>query len=121
MSLDFELIMTEQEITCECCGNTYVGDKIVFDRNITHNLTEMADEAGIYEVLWRPEKNGYLHAKDIIPTLKDGLDKLEADPEYYKKFDSPNGWGLYIHFVPFVKAVLNACEEYPDAIIRTDV
>lgn len=49
---------------------------------------------------------------------KEGLSKLEAEPERFKKFDSPNGWGLYIHFVPFVKAVLEACEEYPDADIE---
>ena len=27
------------------------------DKNITHNLTEMADKAGIYKCLWRPDEN----------------------------------------------------------------
>ena len=40
-----------------------------------------------------------------------------ADPRF-EAFNAPNGWGLYIHFVPFVEAVLAACEEHPDATIR---
>jgi hypothetical protein len=90
----------------------------VFDANITHNLTEMASEAEIYHALWRPDEHGYTNAEQIIPILRKGVALLENDPERFKKFDSPNGWGLYIHFVPFVKKVLAACEEYPDADIR---
>jgi len=90
----------------------------VFDKNITHNLAEMAEKAGIYEALWRPDEHGYKKAEQIIPILKKGIEQLESRPDYFKQFDSPNGWGLYIHFLPFVKEVLAACEEYPDADIR---
>lgn len=90
----------------------------VFDCNITHNLTEMASRAGIYDALWRPDEHGYKKAGQIITILREGLTKLEAKPEYFKLFDSPNGWGMYEHLIPFVKAVLEACEEYPDADIR---
>jgi len=94
---------------------------VVFDRNITHNLTTMADEAGIYNVLWRPSEHGYTKAEQIIEPLREGLKLLEAEPERFKKYSSPNGWGMYEHFVPFVKAVLAACEEYPDADIKMNV
>lgn len=30
-------------------------ERTVFSANITHNLGEMADKAGIYKALWRPE------------------------------------------------------------------
>lgn len=90
----------------------------VFNSNIPHNLTDMADKAGIYKCLWRPDENGFKKAKDIIPVLKEGIKKLEARPEYYKKFDSSNGWGTYEHFVPFVKEILKACEENPSAEIE---
>lgn len=30
----------------------------VFSANITHNLGEMADKAGIYKACWRPEEIG---------------------------------------------------------------
>jgi hypothetical protein len=93
----------------------------VFDCNITHNLTKMAIEAGIYEVLWRPDEYGYKKAEQIVPILRKGLELLESDPTRFEKFNSPNGWGMYEHFVPFVKSVLAACEEYPDADIRVSI
>jgi hypothetical protein len=107
MSLDFYLERTQPTT--------------VFSRNITHNLTKMASEAGIYKALWKPNESGYYKAEQIIPILLKGLELLEGDPERFQKFNSPNGWGMYEHFVPFVKAVLEACEEYPDADIAVSV
>ena len=89
----------------------------VFSTNITHNLGTMAREAGIYEALWRPDEYGYTNAGQIIPILQKGLLLLESDPARFKKFNSPNGWGMYEDFVPFVRGVLKACEEYPDTEI----
>jgi hypothetical protein len=90
----------------------------VFDANITHNLNKMAAAAGIYEACWRPEEIGATKASDIIPILEKGFEDMKARPEHYKQFDSPNGWGLYIHFLPWVESYLNACRKYPDAIIE---
>ena len=90
---------------------------IVYDANITHNLGKMAKEAGIYYHLWRPEEIGISKAENLIIPLQEGLELLKSDPERFQKFDSPNGWGLYIHFVPFVEEYLKACIEYPDAEI----
>jgi hypothetical protein len=90
----------------------------VFWSNITHNLNEMAAEAGIYKACWRPEEIGATTAKDIIPLLEIGLADLKERPKYFKKFDSPNGWGTYVDFVPWVEEYLNACKEYPDAEIN---
>jgi hypothetical protein len=64
------------------------------------------------------EDDNIVYAKEIIEILEKGLSKLKSKPEYFQKFDSPNGWGLYIHFVPFVEGVLDVCKEYPDAIIE---
>lgn len=89
----------------------------VFDSNITHNLGKMADKAGIYYALWRPEEKGWVYAKDIIKVLEKGLKKLKDKPKYFEKFNSPNGWGMYEHFVPFVEEVLEACKKYPNAKI----
>jgi len=109
----------------------------LFWANITHNLGKMADKAGIYKSCWRPY---YLHpdcpkefqnydeeyafeeahpmlAKDIIKTLEKGYEDMKARPEYFKQFDSENGWGLYIHFLPWVENYLEACKTYPDAEI----
>jgi len=56
-------------------------------------------------------------AKDIITLLEKGLAKLKAKPEYFEKFNSPNGWGMYEHFIPFVEKYLKACKKYPNAKI----
>jgi hypothetical protein len=105
-------------------GKTYeIDNENVYSANITHNLGGMADKAGIYEALWRPyrlrqeydipegnhdaewdfEDGVTIVASEIIPILEKGLEDLKTRPEYFKEFDSPNGWGLYVHFVPFVE------------------
>ena len=88
-------------------------------KNITHNLNTMAEAAGIYGALWRPEENGFEAAKDLIPVLEAGLARLKADPEHFKQFNAENGWGLYKHFVPFVEEILEGCKKYPKAYLRT--
>ena len=90
----------------------------VYSGNITHNLGKMATEAGIYQHLWLPEELGIKFAYDLIGPLTKGLELLKSDPERFKKFDSPNGWGMYIHFVPFVENYLNACKENPEATVE---
>ena len=113
-------------------------EEIVFNANITHNLGQMANRAGIYEACWRPyqlhpdyvelndnekeydfEESHPMLAKDIIEKLEKGYNDLKNNPTLFKQFDSPNGWGLYIHFLPFVEKYLEACKEYPDAQINT--
>jgi len=89
----------------------------VYDANITHNLTGMAEAAGIYKHLWRPEEIGVTKAEQLIEPLREGLAKLESDPSKYEAFNSPTGWGKYEHFVPFVRKYLEACEANPDAEI----
>ncbi|WP_152544775.1 hypothetical protein [Deinococcus phoenicis] len=116
MSLDVTLIRTVGN-RCPCCGRGQETET-VFDANITHNLNRMASEAGLYEAVWRPDEHGYTHAHQIIPVLERGIAEMEADPERFKAFDSPNGWGLYIHLLPWLQRYLTACREYPDALIE---
>ena len=103
MSLDVTLIKDGEE---------------VYSANITHNLGKMASEAGIYEALWRPEEIDAVRAEDIINLLGEGLVLLSSRPEYYQKFNSPNGWGTYINFLPWVERYLEACKQYPNALIE---
>ena len=129
MSLDVSL----KDPTAKYYGCT------LYDANITHNLAEMAIEAGIYEALWRPYRllDGYremdyekerefedshkVFAHDIIPVIENGLNDLKARPDHFRKFDSPNGWGTYENFVPFVEEYLCAKRSYPDAIVETNI
>lgn len=134
MSLDITLKIKKHvsEDDCKTWEEFY---EEVYRCNITHNLGKMASEAGIYEALWRPYrlKEDYIEAdfhkeleyesktvtlaQELIPHLEKGLEDLEMRPEHFEKFDAPNGWGTYINFVPFVSDYLDACKEYPKAIV----
>jgi hypothetical protein len=89
----------------------------VFDWNITHNLTKMADEAGIYMYLWNPEKVGITKAEQLIEPLTKGLQLLKSDPRRFNRLNPDNGWGTYEGLVEFIESYLLACIENPDAEI----
>ena len=104
MSLDVSLLVTKP---CE-----------VFGANITHNLVPMAEEAGLYEPLWHPEKLNISQAKQLIGPLEAGLALLLAEPERFERFAPVNLWGSYGGLVAFVSEYLDACKENPDATIE---
>lgn len=94
---------------------TYAGT--LSSRNITHNLGEMAKEAGVYQHLWHPEDIGVSIAEQLIGPLEGAIKKMKAHPEYFKSFDSLNGWGTYRDFLPWLEEVLDDCRHYPKALI----
>lgn len=93
-------------------------DDEVYSDSITHNSNTMAEVAGLYEVCWRPEELGITQAKELIPLLKAGLERLRADPEKYRPYDPSSGWGSYEDLVDFVERYLCACEGYPEATVE---
>lgn len=90
-------------------------DCCVYSGNITHNLAEMATAAEIYKPLWEPDEIGITMAAQLIGPLLEGLGKLKREPEYFRQFNPPNGWGDYEVLVSFVERYLEACKEYPSA------
>ena len=86
----------------------------LYSSNITGNLIPMWRAAGIYEALY---DMGEHKANEIIPALETGLALMKLDPEKFKKLNSPNGWGVYENAIPFLERLLEACQEYPVAII----
>lgn len=94
-----------------------VRETTIYSRNITHNLNKMADEAGIYKHLWRPEEIDITKAAQLIEPLREGMALLLSDPERFKKFDPQNKWGDYDGLVDFVREYLAACEENPNASV----
>lgn len=124
MSLDVSLYTQDSTTECECphCVSAHVkvSGSCVFDYNITHNLGEMADQAGIYKELWRPEELGIVKASQMISPLESGLKILKENPEKFKKLNPGNGWGSYPGLVKFVSEYLSACKSYPDSNVRVD-
>lgn len=97
-----------------------INSEIVYDSNITHNLGIMADQAGLYYALWRPEERGWTKAKDLIVPISEGLERLKENPEIFKQYNPDNGWGDYDGLVKFTQDYLNACKSFPDADVSVD-
>lgn len=118
MSLD--VYLSEYDRPCPHCKQTILGFDGVerYSANITHNLAAMAEEAGIYKHLWRPEELGITQASELIIPLRDAVVLMQEDPSRFRKHNSPNGWGIYENFVTFVASYANACAEYPDSYVR---
>ena len=136
MSLDVE-IYRNYHVTYDEGKTLEPQRESLYNANITHNLGKMAEAAGLYEALWRPYqlKPGYdipeddyeaenafeeanpVRAHEIIPIIEKGLEDMKARPKHYEKFNSPNGWGMYDNFVPFVEKYLDALKEFPEADI----
>jgi hypothetical protein len=105
MSLDISLIQTKPTTVWDC--------------NITHNLAAMAKEAGLYEVMWRPETLFPTPiARNLIPRLQRGIKKLITDPDRFKILNPENGWGDYEGLLETAIALLVSCKTYPDAEIE---
>ena len=124
MSLDVTLrAVAERWVSCPHCSEAFKIEERageIYSANITHNLVMMADAAGIYEALWRPDEHSYTKAGQLIPLLKAGLEKMKADPAKFEAFNSPNGWGMYHNFVPWVERYLAACEENPESLVTVN-
>ena len=121
MSLDVTLYgdTTTVKCVCDCCYNEHEREETecLFDANVTHNLNTMADKAGIYHALWRPEEIGATRAKDITMLLEAGLADLKERPDYFKQFNPDNRWGSYDGFVLWVENYYIACVAHPEATI----
>ena len=87
----------------------------VVDTNITHNLTGMWKEAGIYSALY--ESKGKT-AKEVLPSLEKGLHLMKNEPERFKQYDSPNGWGTYKDALPWLSELVAEFKRFPDGIIE---
>jgi len=95
------------------------GDELTYvmlaDKNITHNLAEMARELGVYKQVWRG--NGIDKAGDLVPFIEKAIMQMKEKPEYFKQFSADNGWGTYEQFLPWLEELLIDCKAHPKADI----
>lgn len=105
MSLDFSL---------------YIGEKEVFEGNITHNLSKMAHAIGVWECIWYPTSITFPDqptAKDIINKVAEGLSELIINERSYMQYNISKRNGDTSMLIEFLEGVLKACIEYPDAVV----
>ena len=60
-------------------------------------------------------RHGVTKAAQLIEPLSAGLALMEGDRQRFVSFNSPNGWGSYDDFVPWVRQYLQACRDNPNA------
>lgn len=109
MSLDFIL----QGQACEHCGR---GAEPLFEwMGITHNLVPMAQEAGIYECLWRPDEHGFTKASHVAQVLEPAIANMEKTPERFRALNPENDWGTYEGFMAALHSIAAACRKHPEA------
>ena len=96
---------------------TAVRPTTVFESNITHKLTAMADAAGLYRALWRPNEMELVKAEQLIPILVAGRETLVTRRADMEALNPSNGWGSYDGLLRVVDEYLAACREHPDADI----
>ena len=94
--------------------------------NITHNLCRMAEDCmsfdeydqcyNLYDLLWRdtqaPFEGNYINV--YIAHLAYCLYVLKNDPEYFKQFNPPNGWGTYEQLCQFTEDFIKALITMPE-------
>lgn len=116
MSLDVYLVKDPQsQNICENCGHN---ENICYSANITHNLAHMAEAAGIYMFLWRPEEIKIEKAFSLIKPLRKGLLTLRKNEKKLRELSPENGWGTYQSLVDFTINYFNACEKYPECLVQ---
>ena len=108
MSLDILL----RSPKCCSCGHS---DILYEHLGVTHNLIDMAKEAEIYYIVWRPEESGIAFAAELINPIEKALCDMKKDPGRFKAHNPSNGWGSYDGFIKFLEKYLQACKEHPDA------
>lgn len=119
MGLSITFTVPDEDLPpiCPHCGSKVTPMKEVFWANITHNLNQMADNAGLYDYMWTVLESGLDSPKYVVPYLKEGLRKLRANPDHFRQFEGPGIGDSYEDLVAFVEKYIAACEDYPDATI----
>lgn len=92
--------------------------KDLYERNITHNLNKMAEAAGVYQCLWRPEEIGITQAHQLIEPISRGIAFLAFYRPVCDTYAPSNGWGSWERLYDFCCDYLKACSLNPTATIR---
>lgn len=77
--------------------------------NITWNVRKIIElSTGLP---WINEANNGL-VKDVIPCIEKGLRELVNNPEKYKPYESPNGWGTINGTIHFFDQILDDWDDF---------
>lgn len=119
MSYDVTLYVPCEAKPCWCtCGTEHLtpGEEEVFSSNYTSNCSVMWDAAGCRLRDWAYDKAAARTASTLIEPLRTAIRTMEDDPQRFIAMeDGNNGWGSYETVLPWLRSILDACIEHPDA------
>jgi len=58
-----------------------------------------------------------MNCKDATPILKKAIKNMMVNKQEYTKMNPPNGWGNYEGALEYLKKILQACKNHPNAVI----
>ena len=79
------------------------------DANITWNVRNIIEKSTGLE--WKNCQNSGL-CVDVIPKIEAGLRKLEQNPDKFKEYEAPNGWGTVKETAQFFRNILNDWNDF---------
>lgn len=93
---------------------------IAYKSSISNDLSSMADAAGVYRHIWRPEGLGIIKASELVAPLNEGLRVLRANKERFKCFEPKHKRDTYEDLTNFIEHYIKASIKYPDATIEIE-
>lgn len=82
--------------------------------NYTWNVSKMYVEAIGHSLSYFDGKKAF----ESVDLLAKGFCEMRDHPDKYKAMNPENGWGNYEGALKYLKSLLNACVENPDATIN---
>lgn len=79
---------------------------------ITSNLSQMIEKST--GLPWIYEADNGL-CTDVMPAIYKGLHELETNPDKYKQYESPDGWGTLSTCIKFFEIIIFAWEDFAES------
>lgn len=89
----------------------------VYSDSITHNVVPMAQKAGIYRMVWRPEEAGISVAKELIDPLEKAVKDMINNRGDYVALSPANSLVSYEEFLGFLVRLADNCKRNPQASV----
>lgn len=109
MSYDVYIYGPAEPVECFHCGVTSPQQPQLFSRNHTSNTSGMWRKAGVDLAEIKGKRAG-----DLIEPLRTAIAHMVDNPDEYTPMNPENGWGSYESTIKFLRAILAACEEFPE-------
>ena len=94
-------------------GGRQKHDLQCFWANITHNVSIMWKEAGVYDAIYNSEGTT---AGELVSVLQDGLKVMRKHPNKFNAMSHPL-WGSYESALDFLRDFKDACIEHPNSTV----